>query len=91
MSSQSSDRADQAYFDSPDFDPNRFLASLVPDPHPPADVPVPPRLREGEEVPVRRTYKLPVEVDADLQAAAAARHITVEELLREWTRDHHAA
>lgn len=86
-------RADAAYFASPEFDPDRFMAGLRYLPDNPAgeagDLPVPPRLTEEDVVLVSR--QLPVDVDAELRAAAAAEHITVDELLRRWTRQHHAA
>jgi hypothetical protein len=82
---------DQAYFESPDFDPTRFMASLVYFDDVPSDVTVPAPLTDDDVVLVRRTYQLPYDVDAGLQAAAAAQHITVEELLQRWTHDHDAA
>lgn len=81
-----------AYFESSDFDPNRFMAGLVYDPPgTPSDLPVPPPLSDQDVVVVSRTYKLPLDVDAELQAAAVAQRVSVEELLRRWTRQHHAA
>jgi hypothetical protein len=77
-------------FDSPDFDPDAFLDRLVyAEPGPEVGLPVPPRLTEADEVIVRRTYELPADVDARLRELAAARHMTVEEFVKDWAQ--HAA
>jgi hypothetical protein len=77
-------------WDAPDYDPAAFLAGLTFDPSDaPLDMPVPPRLREDEVITVRRTVDLDPGVDASLRAAAAARGISVEELIQERAR--HAA
>jgi hypothetical protein len=72
------------------FDPDRFLASLVFDPPgAPLDMPVPPRLGDDEQIMVHRELDLPPDADARLRAAAANRGMTVEQFMREWAE--HAA
>lgn len=90
MSDEQQDGApgDADFFAAPDYDPDRFMTSLVYTPEA-GDLPVPPRLTDDDVVLVSR--KLPFDVDTELRAAAAAERITVEELLRRWARNHHAA
>lgn len=73
-----------------DFDPAAFLDRLTyADPGPSAELPIPPLLTEQDDVVVRRTYDLPVGVDARLRALAAARKVSVEQLLTDLAQ--HAA
>jgi hypothetical protein len=73
-----------------DFDPAAFIDCLVyTEPGQGVDIPIPPLLNEQDDVVVRRTYDLPVGVDAQLRALAAARNLSVEQLLTDLAQ--HAA
>jgi hypothetical protein len=76
--------------DLDDLDPDELLNNLVFDPPgTPLDMPVPPVLGPDEQVMVHRTIDLPVDIDARLRAAAAARGMSLQDFVRSWAE--HAA
>ena len=75
-------------FEAPDFDPEAFLARLVfADPGADVDLPVPPVLTEQDEIVVRHEFDPANYVR--LRSVAAARGMSVQELVNDWAQ--HAA